>query len=334
MDGRFVYAVRTTGVFCRPTCSSRKPNRRNVSFFTTPEEAESAGFRACLRCTPKDAPVDTAVVLVEQMRSYIDQHIDEPLTLSAIGDHVGLSQWHVQRTFKKVTAMSPREYLSLKRTERLKASLRNGESVTRAIYDAGFNSSSVVYESSSAQLGMTPAAYKKGGQGVSIQFSVVPSAIGNILIAATERGVCSVTIGDNKNTLERALRDEFPNASIEYAQGGFEDWEAQLLAYVQGDATPLDLPLDVGGTAFQQKVWRALQDIPYGRTATYTDVAKQLDTPRAVRAVANACANNRAALAIPCHRVIRSDGGLGGYKWGMGRKKDILETERRNAEAS
>lgn len=331
MDGRFVYAVRTTGVFCRPTCTSRRPNRRNVSFFARPEHAAAAGYRACKRCAPTGASANSASVdLMTRMYAFLDGHLDEHVTLDKLGEHVGLSPWHVQRTFKRITGVSPREYVALRRTERMKANLRKGGTVSRAIYDAGFNSSSVVYESSARTLGMTPAAYRNGGRGVDIQFTIADCRLGKLLVAATDRGISSVAFGDDEVELEQGLAREFPNASVERGYGGFEDWVQRITSYLDGDVEDLDLPLNVVGTQFQQRVWNELGTIPYGSTRTYAEIARNIGSPRAVRAVASACASNKAALAIPCHRIVRSDGGLGGYKWGLKRKKAILETERRN----
>lgn len=330
LDGQFVYAVRTTGVFCRPTCGSRRPHRRNVEFYGTPEDAVTAGYRACQRCSPETSS-DRSSRLLEEMLEYIDQHLDEKITLDKLARHMDLSPWHVQRTFKKLAGVSPRAYVSMRRTERMKASLRNGDTVSRAIYDAGFNSSSVVYEASSGTLGMTPAEYRKGGAGVQIQYVIAPCQLGMVLVAATERGVCSLAFGDDEGALGRKLRDEYPKATVERSFGGFEDWITQVTNFLEGTSRDLAIPLHIGGSQFQERVWNALRSIPYGETRTYADLAREVGAPSAVRAVANACGANRAAVVIPCHRVVRSDGGLGGYKWGLPRKKALLDTERRNS---
>jgi AraC family transcriptional regulator of adaptative response/methylated-DNA-[protein]-cysteine methyltransferase len=333
-DGRFVYAVRSTGVYCRPSCPSRRPRREGVTFFTTPDEAEGAGFRACRRCRPRNAGTVGPARAVEQACAWIEEHLDEPVTLDALAAETGLSPWHLQRTFKRLTGVTPKEYARARRLDRLKTRLQEGDSVTNATYEAGFGSGSRVYERSDAHLGMTPATYKKGGLGMRIRYAVAPSPLGLLLVGVTERGVCAITLGDDDGALTEALRREYPEAEIERAEPGEGDLGERIAAVVhhlEGTEPRLILPLDVQATAFQWRVWKALQEIPYGETRSYGEVAKALGEPRAARAVAQACANNRVALAIPCHRVVRGDGDTSGYRWGAERKRLILEGERRRS---
>jgi AraC family transcriptional regulator of adaptative response/methylated-DNA-[protein]-cysteine methyltransferase len=333
-DGRFVYAVRTTGVFCRPTCPSRRPNRENVQFFSTTESAERAGFRACRRCRPKSALPSALMQRVELAREYLDERVaattEARVTLDELARAVGASPFHLQRTFKRVTGMTPAAYLRARRSERLKAELRRGETVSRATYSAGFGSSSRVYELADAQLGMTPAAYRDGGRGVRIHYAITPSPFGQLLVAATERGICAVALGDRAKALVRELEAEYPKATIEPATSGESDfaaWVAAIVRHLEGTALHLDVPLDLRATAFQHRVWRALREIPYGETRSYSEIARAIGAPRAVRAVASACANNRVAVVIPCHRAIRADGAPAGYRWGLDRKRRILAQE-------
>jgi AraC family transcriptional regulator of adaptative response/methylated-DNA-[protein]-cysteine methyltransferase len=328
MDGRFVYAVTSTGIYCRPSCPSRRPRRDRVAFFAAPEGAEAAGFRACRRCRPRSAGPSEAARTVRLVREYLDAHLDETVTLEELGREVGLSPWHLQRTFKQQTGMSPKNYVQARRAERLKARLQEGETVTTATYEAGYGASSRLYEQAGRRLGMTPGTYRRGGAGLDIRYAVVASPLGRLLVAATPRGVCAVTMGDDDRTLEAALRDEYPKARLDRIEGEGDDFAAWVEAVVASlDGAPLTLPLDLQGTAFQQRVWRALQEIPRGETRTYSEVAAGLGQPTAARAVAQACASNRVALAIPCHRVVRSDGDSGGYRWGAGRKRQILARE-------
>ena len=324
-DGRFVYAVASTRIYCRPTCPSRRPHRRNVRFFATPAAAESAGYRACRRCRPGEGEPDP-LRRVREAQQYLESHLDETVTLDRLGREVGLSPWHLQRTFKRLTGVTPRAYASARRMERMKARLRQGDSVTRATYEAGFSSPSRVYDQSRAHLGMTPGAYRHGGRGVGIRFTTVPTALGQLLVAATDRGLCSVMLGDGRGPLEAALRREYPAATIERRDDELRDWARAVAARLAGDeAEPL--PLDVSGTPFQQRVWESLQRIPRGSTRTYGEIARELGQPTAARGVARACAGNRLAVVIPCHRVIRGDGELGGYRWGIDRKRDLLARE-------
>jgi AraC family transcriptional regulator of adaptative response/methylated-DNA-[protein]-cysteine methyltransferase len=328
-DGQFVYAVATTGVYCRPSCPSRRPRRESVRFFTAAEEAERAGFRACRRCKPRDGAAPEAR-LVERACAYLETHLDEPVTLETLGQALGVSPWHLQRTFKRVTGVSPKEMVRARRMERLKKRLQQGDDVAAATYEAGFGSGSRVYERSDARLGMTPATYRRGGTGMRIRFDTVASPLGRLLVAITERGVCAVALGDTDEELAAGLRREYPRAEIERAEGAADLGTRieSVLGFLKGTSPHLALPLDVQATAFQERVWKALQEIPAGETRTYGEIAAALGQPEAARAVARACATNPVALAIPCHRVVRGDGAAGGYRWGAERKSRILAGER------
>ena len=327
-DGRFVFAVRTTGIYCRPSCPSRRPRRDSVEFFSDPKQAERAGYRACLRCKPTEISAQAQFV----MRAC--QLIDEAegvLTLAELSKRVGVSPFHLQRLFKRATGLSPREYQSARRMQHVKHGLRKGDDVTTALYDAGFGSPSRLYEKASQQMGMTPGAYRRGGAGATIQYAIVPSPLGRLLVAATARGLCAVRFGEGASELERELRDEFSAADVRRDDAALQPYLEPLLASLRGENTTIDLPLDVRATAFQKKVWDALREIPAGETRSYSEVARAIGDPKAVRAVATACASNPVALAVPCHRVVRSDGELAGYRWGIERKKKLLEQERRGA---
>jgi AraC family transcriptional regulator of adaptative response/methylated-DNA-[protein]-cysteine methyltransferase len=325
-DGSFVYAVASTRIYCRPSCPSRRPSRRQVSFFPTPDAAEAQGYRACRRCHPREVETDVAR-RVRQAQHYLDSHLDETVTLHRLGSAVGLSPYHLQRTFKRHTGMSPRAYASARRMERMKQGLKAGGTVSRATYDAGYSSPSRAYEHTRQRLGMTPGSYRRGGRGIRIRFTTVETALGTVLVAATERGLCSVTLGAAATALEAGLRDEFPAAEIERADGDLRAWAGAVVARMAGNEAER-LPMDVRGTAFQWQVWEALQRIPRGATRSYADIARALGRPSAARAVARACATNKLAVVIPCHRVVREDGELGGYRWGVERKRDLLSAER------
>lgn len=327
-DGRFVYAVSSTGVYCRPSCPSRRPSAATVAFFDDASGAERAGFRACKRCRPgsNGAPAG-ATPAVRKAAAFIDAHADERITLASLARETGMSPFHLQRVFRRELGVSPREYQQARRLDRLRAQLRRGETVSRATYDAGFGSPSRVYEQA-ARLGMTPAVYRRGGEGLRIRFAIVPSPLGHLLVAATASGVCTVSLGDTDAQLERRLRGEFPRAVVERdGDGSLAELAGRVVAHIRGDGRAHDLPLDVRGTAFQQQVWRALLSIPYGETRSYAEVAAAIGQPTATRAVARACATNPVAVVIPCHRVVRSDGGLGGYAGGVERKERLLEIE-------
>ena len=328
-DGQFVYAVSSTGVYCRPACPSRRPRPDRVRYFPTPDQAEAAGFRACRRCHPRDAR-SAAEQAVDRARAWIDQHPDHRPTLARLARVTGLSAWHLQRVFTKLVGVSPADYARAMRTSRLKRELRRG-SVTDAIYAAGFGSSSRVYEEAPARLGMTPGAYRRGGDGERIYFTTFTSRAGVMLAAATDRGLCRVAIGDAPADLERLLRDEFPAANLKRDPAKMKPLAAALKEAAAGGPLPRELPLDIRATAFQRRVWKALQAIPRGQTRTYAQLAALLGQPRAARAVGHACAANQVALAIPCHRVVPATGGVGGYRWGSERKRRLLEDEARQA---
>jgi AraC family transcriptional regulator of adaptative response/methylated-DNA-[protein]-cysteine methyltransferase len=325
--GRFVVGVLTTGIFCRPGCPARTPLRRNVVRFDATDDAERAGFRACRRCRPELA-APTTPRPVERAQAYLDDDLEENVTLEQLGRAVGSSPFHLQRTFKRTLGVTPREYVHARRAERFRTRLRKGETVSRATYEAGYGSSSGAYAQGGARLGMTPGAYRNGAGGVEIDYAIVDSALGRLLVGATARGVCAVALADDDAALEAALRSEYPRAQLRRSGGGFRAWVEAIVSYLRGDAQALDLPVDVRATAFQERVWRALRAIPYGATVSYSELARSIGAPAATRAVARACATNRVALVIPCHRVVREDGGLGGYRWGIDRKRRLLETER------
>jgi AraC family transcriptional regulator, regulatory protein of adaptative response / methylated-DNA-[protein]-cysteine methyltransferase len=324
-DGRFVFAVRTTGIYCRPSCPSRRPRRDSVEFFPNPNEAERAGYRACLRCKPTE--ISSQAQYVTRARQLLD-NAEGIMTLAQLSKCIGLSPFHLQRLFKRATGLSPREYQAARRMTQVKTNLRQGDDVTTALYNAGFGSSSRLYEKAPQQLGMTPGEYRRGGAGATITFAIAPTPLGRLLIAATERGLCAVRFGENATELERNLRDEFHAATLHRDNAAMQKYIEPLLAAIRGETTTIDLPLDVRATAFQMKVWETLRNIPSGETRSYSDVAREIGAPTAVRAVARACASNPVALAVPCHRVVRSDGDLAGYRWGVERKKKLLERER------
>jgi AraC family transcriptional regulator of adaptative response/methylated-DNA-[protein]-cysteine methyltransferase len=331
-DGDFVYAVSTTGVYCWPSCWSRRPLRKNVTFFPGPAQAEAAGYRACLRCRPRDADsrIERAVA---KARRFLEAHLDEPVTLAVLAREVGMSAHHLQRVFSRAVGVSPRRYAAALRADRLKAALRDGATVSRATFDAGYSASSRVYEAAGGHLGMTPAAYRNGGRGQHIRFTTRPTIIGRVLVAATARGVCAVQLGESDAALEQALEAEYPNARRERVGRGGEHedlrtWADEIVKHLEGRDRSLAVPTDVTGTVFELKVWQALREIPYGETRSYSDVARAIGSPAAVRAVASACARNRVALIIPCHRVVRQDGAAGGYRWGLERKSRILSLEQ------
>lgn len=327
-DGRFVFAVRTTGIYCRPSCPARKPKRHNVAFFAAPELARQAGFRACKRCQPDRVGVrDAATERVLAVCHYIRSAPDERLTLARLGRRFSLSPAHLQRVFKQHVGISPLEYVEACRMDQLKLALRNGASVSEAIYDAGFGSPSRVYERAGRVLGMTPRRYAERARDERIEFTVVPCALGHVLIAATDRGVCAVKLGDDAQMLERELHEEFSAAAIARHDGVHPEWVRGVVALANGQPTHAELPIDIRGTAFQQLVWKALRKIPAGSTRSYGEVARSIGRPNAMRAVARACGANPAALLVPCHRVIQGNGGLGGYHWGLERKRKLLASE-------
>lgn len=327
-DGAFVLGVKTTGIYCKPSCRARLPKRENVDFYSSPGAAERQGFRACKRCRPQSVSgLDPQTEKILAACNAIDAA--DSISLDDLATKVGLSTFHLQRIFKEIVGVSPKKYAEAKRMERFKDELRSGSDVTTAMYEAGFGSSSRLYEKASEGLGMTPAAYRKGGAGMKISFTIADCELGKMLVARTSRGICSVTFGDDESALEAGLQAEFPNAEI--SVDDTEDLKFAvdaILKYLSGQQKRLMLPLDLQATAFQLQVWEFLRQIPYGETRSYTEVAEALGDRKKVRAVAQACARNRVAVVIPCHRVVASDGKLSGYRWGVERKKRLLEAEK------
>jgi len=327
-DGTFVYAVRSTGIYCRPSCPSKKPRRRQVEFFVRPGAAENAGFRACRRCRPGQAALaDPRVDTVRKACLLIDAHPDQPATLAALAARCGTTPHRLSRAFQTVLRISPRQYRDERRRARFKTQLKEGKKVSPALYEAGYGSTSRVYERAQHHLGMTPATYSRGGPGVRIRSATVSTSLGWLLVAATDRGICRISFGDSASSLERALRVEFPAAELVRDDAPLKAWVARLMEHLDGRAPEIDLPLDVRATAFQRRVWEELQRIPYGATRSYSAIARAIGTPAAARAVARACATNPAAIVIPCHRVVRETGALGGYRWGLKRKQALLAQE-------
>ncbi len=328
-DGMFVYAVRSTGVYCRPSCPSRRPRREMVEFFEQPQQAELAGFRSCRRCRPTELNGERELPqVITRVCRFIDDIIDEGPTLNRLAEVAGVSSFHLQRTFKAALGISPRQYAELKRFLRFKSRLQSGDDVTTAMYEAGFNSPSRLYERSTSSLGMTPSTYRAGGPGQKIRYTLADSWLGRVLIAATDKGVCAVRIGDSDRKLEAMLRDEFEKAEITRDDEELAPYMREIVSAAEGKGVVHEIPLDIRHTAFQWKVWQALRSIKLGETRSYQEVAKAIGEPRAVRAVANACASNPVALVIPCHRVVRTNGNLGGYRWGTERKQRLLAKEQ------
>jgi AraC family transcriptional regulator, regulatory protein of adaptative response / methylated-DNA-[protein]-cysteine methyltransferase len=326
-DGIFVYAVHSTGVYCRPSCPSRRPGRDRVSFFDTVSDARQGGFRACKRCTPDSvATVDPWIEKVRRATVYLS-NVDGHPSLARLAARLGGSPYHVQRNFKRIVGITPREYAEACRLKTVKRHLRRGAEVTGAMLDAGYGSSSRFYERAVPKLGMRPSSYRRGGLGEQIGYAIVDSPLGRLLVGATARGVCSVSMAGTDAELMHALKDEYPRAALVADGSGLSAWTSEILAHLSGRRPRLDLPLDVQATAFQWQVWQALGAIPYGETRTYGDIARTIGKPQAVRAVARACASNPVALAIPCHRVVPAAGGTGGYRWGARRKKALLKME-------
>ena len=328
-DTAFVYAVRSTGIYCRPSCPSRRPRRAQVTFFPAPAAAERAGFRPCRRCRPDGATPDPRLPSVRAACRLIDARPGEPWTLGTLARQVGAAPDRLRRAFQAVLGVSPRQYRDERRVNRFKASLKLRRRVSPSLFEAGYGSSSRAYERAAAQLGMTPATYGRGGLGARILYATVPCALGWLLIATTERGICRIAFADGAAALERALREEFPAAEITRDGGALRGTVERVIAHLDGGERHLDLPLDVRATAFQRRVWEALRRIPFGETRSYAEVARVIGRPRSARAVARACATNPAALAIPCHRVVRGNGELSGYRWGVERKRALLEAEAR-----
>ncbi len=329
-DGRFVYAVRTTGIYCRPSCASRKPRRENVIVFDFPELAEEGGFRPCLRCAPRDAASDPRLDKVRRALRHIEEHVDENPTLKELGRRAGLSPHHLQRAFKRTLGVSPRQYVDSLRMRKYKNLLRGGHDLAGACYAAGYGSASRVYERASGYLGMTPATYQKGGNGVSIRYGITRCRLGRLLVAVTNRGVCRVSLGGTERELVLDIEKEFPHANLRRSDKYMKEYLRFVSRVAEGGPqSDESLPLDVRATAFQCRVWERLKAIPPGATMTYKEIAEDLGLERGARAVGRACAENPVALLVPCHRVVRTDGALAGYRWGVERKKKLLESEKR-----
>ncbi len=331
-DGQFYFGVRTTGVYCRPSCAARRPLRKNVEFYAPPDEAERAGLRPCRRCHPRDAGAGSSATALHATCEYIEQHADENLKLDDLANRAGLSRFRFHRMFQAQVGVTPRQYVEAARLRKLKGSLRTSADVTDAICDAGFGSSSRVYERTDTRLGMTPKQYRLGGKGIVISYATARTCAGLIMIGATDRGLCFVQFGDDESSLLAELRREYPSAEFvpmrRPESPAFQKWMEALRAHLDGRQPHLDLPLDIRATAFQMRVWNYLQKIPYGEVQSYGEVAQGIGAPKAVRAVARACASNRLAIVIPCHRVIRGTGELGGYRWGLARKRVLIDKER------
>lgn len=331
-DGMFVYAVSSTGVYCRPTCPSRRPLRANVRFFPDPASAEQAGFRPCRRCRPRSSRAQVINEVVHELARHIETHPDQPLRLADLAKRAGYSAFHLQRSFKAIMGSTPKEHQTAARVRTMKQELRRDMPVSAAIYQAGFGSGSRVYEKADGQLGMTPSEYRSGGKGLVISCASGATPLGLLMIGATDRGVCFLQFGDSHEALAADLQRQFPAATIqpmpETHSEQFEAWMSALNRHLRGLQPRLDLPVDMRGTAFQLIVWRYLQKLPYGEVRSYMEVAQAIGKPKAVRAVASACARNKIALLIPCHRVVRGTGELGGYRWGVQRKRVLLDTER------
>jgi AraC family transcriptional regulator, regulatory protein of adaptative response / methylated-DNA-[protein]-cysteine methyltransferase len=325
-DGTFLLGVRSTRIYCRPSCPARRPLRKNVIFFRTGDEAQQQGYRPCLRCKPNEK--SGALALVERAARELLQGDEENLRVEELARRVGATPAALRRAFQQVSGLAPRDLADALRLKRFKSMLRTGKNITDALYESGYGSSSRVYERSDAQLGMTPAAYQKGGKGMKLNYTIAKSPLGKVLVAATQRGVSAVYLGGAEQALLAELREEYPRAEIAPAKEAYQQWVGEIVRQIEGKPASVELPLDVQGTAFQRRVWQELQRIPRGTTRTYTQVAQSLGQPRAVRAVARACATNPVSIVVPCHRVIRGDGTLAGYRWGLSRKEQLLAAER------
>jgi AraC family transcriptional regulator, regulatory protein of adaptative response / methylated-DNA-[protein]-cysteine methyltransferase len=328
LDGAFVFAVSSTGVFCRPSCPARRPRRVNVRFFEHAAAAEQAGYRACLRCRPKAVDGNPQSALVRAICRYIEQNIEDRITLGVLAAKFKRSAFHLQRTFKSVLGVSPKAYIDACRLRQVKQNLQAGHDVTTSLYAAGYGSSSRLYERTSAQLGMTPEKYRRGAMAAVVRYTIAPSPLGRMLIAATDKGICAIQFADSDEALQQGLMREFPFATRRRDDAALAEWRASLGQLLSGQETNPSLPLDIRATAFQRRVWECLQTIPRGETRSYSAVAKELGMPKATRAVARACATNPVAIAIPCHRVVREDGAQGGYRWGIERKEQLLAMEK------
>ena len=328
LDGAFVFGVSSTGIFCRPSCPARRPRRENVRFFGHAVAAEQAGFRACLRCRPKAVDGNPQTALVRAMCRYIEQHIEDRITLSLLAKEFSRSAFHLQRTFKSMLGVTPKAYIDACRLRQVKQNLQAGHDVTTALYAAGYGSSSRLYERTAAQLGMTPEKYRRGAVAAVVRFTIAPSPLGRMLIAATDKGICAIQFADSDQQLQQGLMREFPFAVRRRDDAALAEWKTNVARLIGGQDAHPSLPLDIRATAFQRRVWEALQRIPRGETRSYSAMAKKIGMPKATRAVARACATNPVAIAIPCHRVVREDGELGGYRWGLERKEQLLAMEK------
>ncbi|TLY17642.1 MAG: bifunctional DNA-binding transcriptional regulator/O6-methylguanine-DNA methyltransferase Ada [Nitrospirae bacterium] len=328
-DGQFVYGVASTKVYCRPSCPSRRPSRNQVTFFDSSRLAETAGFRACRRCRPESAEGPETESRIDQARRYLDEHYDEPVTLQQLAGEIRMSPYYLQRAFKRLVGSSPKEYRDMRRMEHFKISLKRGDTVTNATYEAGFGSSSRVYERANSELGMTPSVFQAGGLGTTISFTTKATVVGRMLVAVTKRGIVTVRLGNSEASLVASLRQDYPMAALRRDAVGLQRYIAGILSCLTANGDASRLPLDLNASAFQRRVWRALQRIPCGSTRSYLEVARAMGQPAAARAVARACATNPIAVAIPCHRVIREDGCLGGYRWGLQRKHRLLALEQK-----
>ncbi|SDJ11869.1 bifunctional DNA-binding transcriptional regulator/O6-methylguanine-DNA methyltransferase Ada [Billgrantia gudaonensis] len=333
-DDAFVYAVRTTGIYCRPTCASRRPRRENAEFHADAATAERAGYRPCQRCRPQDISLAQRHAASVARACRLIETSDELPSLDELARAAGLSRFHFHRVFKSATGLTPKAYAAARRAERVRDELLNRDTVTEAIYEAGYQSSGRFYAASTHMLGMTPQSYRSQGEGMEIRFALGECSLGTILVAASEKGICAISLGDDPERLLQAFQDRFANATLVPGGKDFDAWVAQVVGFVEAPDVGLSLPLDIRGTAFQQRVWQALTEIPVGATISYAELAERIGSPKAVRAVASACASNPIALAIPCHRVVRSDGALSGYRWGVDKKRALLERESRQASDS
>jgi AraC family transcriptional regulator of adaptative response/methylated-DNA-[protein]-cysteine methyltransferase len=326
-DGTFYYSVRTTGVYCRPSCPARQARRENVAFHATAAEAEAAGFRPCRRCRPTEAPLSERRADAVTRACRLIEESGAALSLDELATAVGMSRYHFHRVFRETTGVTPKAYADARRADRVRAELTARPTVTDAIYSAGFESSGRFYATAPATLGMSPSEYRSGGRGAAIRFGVGQCSLGAIVVAASDSGICAILLGDEPDELVRDLQDRFPEADLIGGDPEFEQWMAQVVGFVEAPAVGLDLPLDVRGTAFQRRVWQALREVPSGTTTSYSRIAERIGAPKSVRAVAQACAANNLAVAIPCHRIVRTDGGLAGYRWGIERKRALLDRE-------
>ena len=327
-DGKFVFGVQSTRIYCKPSCPARHPRRVNVVFFSVPEEAEQSGFRPCKRCHPHLVQRSKHLEVIDRVCGYIEANLDRKLTLSELSTHVGMSPYHFQRTFKRTIGISPRQFAETRRVAKMKRLLRSGQTVTRALYGAGFSSRSRLYEKTQNQLGMSPGMFRRGGEGLQIDYTIVNCPLGRLLVGATERGICALYMADSDAVVQRSLSEEYPVANLNRDDHRLREWVSVIMSYFAGQDSAVKLPLDIQATTFQWKVWKEIQSIPYGGTTSYSKIAAELGAPKAARAVARACATNPTSLIIPCHRVIGEDGALHGYRWGKERKQALLKLEQ------